>query len=103
MISSRRRHTRVALVTGVQTCALPISPNNMGPYWSNALNQRHINGPTIQPRAPFLASNHPFLRDLMALFTSLGEIGERSEERRVGNECVSTCRSRWSPDNKKKQ
>src|SRR3546814_9428977 len=23
--------------------------------------------------------------------------GDRSEERRVGNECVSTCRSRWSP------
>src|SRR3546814_6026420 len=23
--------------------------------------------------------------------------GGRSEERRVGNECVSTCRSRWSP------
>src|SRR3546814_20236296 len=26
----------------------------------------------------------------------------RSEERRVGKECVSTCRSRWSPKNKKK-
>ena len=26
------------------------------------------------------------------------EFGEvRSEERRVGKECVSTCRSRWSP------
>src|SRR3546814_11062147 len=25
--------------------------------------------------------------------------GPRSEERRVGKECVSTCRSRWSPDN----
>src|SRR3546814_11510420 len=24
-------------------------------------------------------------------------VGERSEERRVGKECVSTCRSRWSP------
>src|SRR3546814_4779681 len=24
-------------------------------------------------------------------------IWERSEERRVGKECVSTCRSRWSP------
>src|SRR3546814_3245524 len=24
-------------------------------------------------------------------------IGFRSEERRVGKECVSTCRSRWSP------
>src|SRR3546814_15625824 len=24
-------------------------------------------------------------------------VGLRSEERRVGKECVSTCRSRWSP------
>src|SRR3546814_19271004 len=29
--------------------------------------------------------------------------GERSEERRVGKECVSTCRSRWSPYHKKKK
>src|SRR3546814_12672147 len=27
----------------------------------------------------------------------------RSEERRVGKECVSTCRSRWSPDHSKKK
>src|SRR3546814_12664728 len=27
----------------------------------------------------------------------------RSEERRVGKECVSTCRSRWSPGHKKKK
>src|SRR3546814_10225859 len=27
--SSRRRHTRCALVTGVQTCALPISPRSL--------------------------------------------------------------------------
>src|SRR3546814_16812475 len=27
----------------------------------------------------------------------------RSEERRVGKECVSTCRSRWSPYNQKKK
>src|SRR3546814_12488613 len=26
-----------------------------------------------------------------------GGDGRRSEERRVGKECVSTCRSRWSP------
>src|SRR3546814_18407384 len=26
----------------------------------------------------------------------------RSEERRVGKECVRTCRSRWSPDRSKK-
>src|SRR3546814_12000180 len=28
--------------------------------------------------------------------------GFRSEERRVGTECVSTCRSRWSPEHYKK-
>src|SRR3546814_18783672 len=27
----------------------------------------------------------------------LGYPARRSEERRVGTECVSTCRSRWSP------
>src|SRR3546814_4792145 len=27
----------------------------------------------------------------------------RSEERRVGKECVSTCRSRWSPTNSNKK
>src|SRR3546814_12445986 len=27
----------------------------------------------------------------------------RSDERRVGKECVSTCRSRWSPYHKKKK
>src|SRR3546814_8261790 len=41
--SSRRRHTRCALVTGVQSCALPISGKERGqqveqsygyPYWS---------------------------------------------------------------------
>src|SRR3546814_18078603 len=29
------------------------------------------------------------------------EADVRSEERRVGKECVSTCRSRWSPDHEK--
>src|SRR3546814_20891968 len=29
--------------------------------------------------------------------------GERSEERRVGKECVSTCRTRWSTYHSKKQ
>src|SRR3546814_13416144 len=29
--------------------------------------------------------------------TFIDSNGKRSEERRVGKECVSTCRSRWSP------
>src|SRR3546814_12611348 len=42
---------------------------------------------------------HSVLRD--AAQVGQGEVVEirfRSEERRVGKECVSTCRSRWSPD-----
>src|SRR3546814_16159938 len=31
-----------------------------------------------------------------------GSGAPRSEERRVGKECVSTCRSRWSPDHEQK-
>src|SRR3546814_5897086 len=40
--SSRRRHTRCALVTGVQTCALPILKNSPSNYshWNNAANLR---------------------------------------------------------------
>src|SRR3546814_20843043 len=34
--------------------------------------------------------------DVLVHFSVLRDVG-RSEERRVGKECVSTCRSRWSP------
>src|SRR3546814_15842213 len=41
------------------------------------------------------------IRDLLTGLTEFGwqpvEEAGRSEERRVGKECVSTCRSRWSP------
>src|SRR3546814_19466348 len=36
-------------------------------------------------------------RDLTPIEAIDALTAHRSEERRVGNECVSTCRSRWSP------
>src|SRR3546814_1780189 len=36
-------------------------------------------------------------REHAALAVLVSRSGLRSEERRVGKECVSTCRSRWSP------
>src|SRR3546814_12519473 len=51
------------------------------------------------PIAYYIARSHPSVRNLLLLgvilpfWTSL----LRSEERRVGKECVSPCRSRWSP------
>src|SRR3546814_5708877 len=48
-------------------------------------------------RRPALA--HPAVRRarLHAAAGGFADAAERSEERRVGKECVSTCRSRWSP------
>src|SRR3546814_11646879 len=38
-----------------------------------------------------------YLKNVPNLQLVQGTPGQRSEERRVGKECVSTCRSRWSP------
>src|SRR3546814_13480429 len=35
--------------------------------------------------------------DTRTPYVDYGGMGVRSEERRVGKECVGTCRSRWSP------
>src|SRR3546814_16331892 len=49
-------------------------------------------------RAPMLivCGDHDFVR-VEHTVASTRLIADRSEERRVGKECVSTCRSRWSP------
>ena len=67
---------RDVAVTGVQTCALPIS-SGVGSTWTRA------GGTFYVPVAPWFG-----------IFTGGAIIlGGRSEERRVGKEC----RSRWSP------
>src|SRR3546814_2818518 len=74
--SSRRRHTRCALVTGVQTCALPILAREA----PSAKSSGGCSAP-VGPR-----------RSLWRAITWV-----RSEERRVGKEGVRTCRLRGSP------
>src|SRR3546814_20999191 len=50
------------------------------------------------------ASRRPHGAEAFAEPRSAHAAGERrSEERRVGKECVSTCRSRWSPYHYKKK
>src|SRR3546814_7182418 len=101
VFSSRRRHTSCALVTGVQTCALPIygsistSPLSYKDWFStrtaatNAMIQATYH---ILEIAEYLANEKKSSGITLHL-----DIEPRSEERRVGKECVSTCRSRWSP------
>src|SRR3546814_7075750 len=51
--SSRRRHTRCALVTGVQTCALPISEFGFG-ISSRAVQLVDLARNDLQPAIPIL-------------------------------------------------
>src|SRR3546814_6547705 len=90
--SSRRRHTRCALVTGVQTCALPISAEAfpVGSHLTVPFGVRRYHATVIERYG-----------DRVRIQIDVPGVDEpitsRSEERRVGKEGVSTCRSRWSP------
>src|SRR3546814_14495655 len=54
--------------------------------------------PLGSPSRPRYLLAYKITESISAVFTTRSE---RSEERRVGKECVSTCRSRWSPYHKK--
>src|SRR3546814_13868391 len=103
-----------ALVTGVQTCALPIYlvigrerraarlRQNLG----DRSRQRRLamvdvtDRPNVAMRLVTLkfCLGHSLCPAIRVLLSDLFVVDlSRSEERRVGKECVSTCRSRWSP------
>src|SRR3546814_16930942 len=101
-----------ALGTGVQTCALPIFPTMRlficgGAPVAPALMRRAaqaIPGCAISrafgsSEAPTVTLGVRGVEELELGATTDGRLVtmKRSEERRVGHECVSTCRSRWSP------
>src|SRR3546814_1140997 len=110
--SSRRRHTSCALVTGVQTCALPIF--HMGHALTFTVQDILIRYNRMAGRDALwqpgtdhagIATQMVVERNLAAEGIDRRDLGReafvakvRSEERRVGKEGVSTCRSRWSPD-----
>src|SRR3546814_4968615 len=107
VFSIRRRHTRCALVTGVQTCALPISVHAYGPveFFEDAdrllalvtrLTRLHEQGRD----KPWAVSDAPEdfirgqLKGIVGLRLPITRLDRKSVV--VGKECVSTCRSRWT-------
>src|SRR3546814_1035270 len=117
--SSRRRHTRCALVTGVQTWLFHLGVMEERDLQIGAqFAQRRRHHPqvvVVQPdRCAFRSFGGGTLReskidaaeDLPVILAKARAFPEgmqhrperfRSEERRVGKECVSTCSSRGSP------
>src|SRR3546814_17048860 len=125
--SSRRRHTRCALVTGVQTCALPISPRldakaiivadlNKG-FYTGAIDGR-VNNYRIEsvglfnidtnmdlktaPRGGFEIAGNVRARSTQLFNTGVRDLLRgnpvRSEESSVGKEWVRRGRTQWSSD-----
>src|SRR3546814_2428464 len=117
--SSRRRHTRCALVTGVQTCALPIfgvgvalrttkqGDAVLAELIKAAISDDHRTPGRFDDVDHALIGKQLSIRKVrqrtvvfypyQATAVDPSDQAERSEERRVGKECVRTCRSRWSP------
>src|SRR3546814_9479494 len=118
--SIRRRHTRCELVTGVQTCALPISGLQRRRLRDDVpdrprARRREPPGPADPllrlraglllrlllphrprhppPRAPLAGEAVTPHRPSPLLYLSCSA---SSDERRVGKACVCTCSSRWS-------
>src|SRR3546814_2641885 len=108
VFSSRRRHTSCALVTGVQTCALPIyqiKDEIIQAFLPRAFIRKSGTFAAIDAERGLILVNSASPKKAEDLLSTLREaIGSlpvrpltRSEVRRVGKECGSTCRSRWSP------
>src|SRR3546814_17006808 len=109
--SSRRRHTSCALVTGVQTCALPIWQARVQELVQEVSDDLGI---SVNPRFgrwnPATGQDEPEEGANGVLVPDAGAPpredepggvppgGERSEERRVGKGGVRPFSSRWSPD-----
>src|SRR3546814_5265967 len=113
--SSRRRHTSCALVTGVQTCALPIcdgrrkirfDPQKLSPTEKRdrlELTEKKDLHLREGDRIRWTANDkdrglHNAALARVLTVDASGVTVERSEERRVGKEWGRTCRSRWSPE-----
>src|SRR3546814_15534175 len=121
--SSRRRHTRCALVTGVQTCALPIlegtetallMASGMSAISTTILALVARGDHVVAQRRHYMSTSKLFEEvlprfgvestivdqtDLEAIAAAIRpETRLRSERRRVRKGCCRKCRTRWSPD-----
>src|SRR3546814_8280726 len=101
--SSRRRHTMCALETGLQTCARPILGRLDNSIAFEPAGEREMQGDRKQIERDETVESELERVVGVGRMKPVAHRPHRSEERRVGKECVSTCRSRWSPYHSQKK
>src|SRR3546814_12638610 len=100
---------RISSTAGIPTAKPPIAAPPMNAMMLNMLcnlQPKKSLGEINPPVVKFAGNAQPLGSLRVVAFKRLQEISGalgRSEERRVGKECVSTGRSRWSPDPYKKK
>src|SRR3546814_19567745 len=106
--ATRNRHTRCALGTGVQTCALPISSQVVALKLGLADRKLIISVDRLDYSKGLLERFAAF-EQLLEIepdhgsHVSFVKLEQRSEERGAGKGGVGQCRTGWSRDNYKKK
>src|SRR3546814_6654035 len=93
LFSSRRRHTRCALVTGVQTCALPICEQCVRCVATATIGKGAFLGHIGQEAD--VAYKQGLVDGQACVQAAKAVVLRRSEERCVGKEWVGRCSYRW--------
>src|SRR3546814_20519923 len=90
------------LASGCATTATPLAPDAIEEATPEPEAPEYI--PVVRYGRYTLVELAPTAaqQDLLLQNIEVSMPEDRSEERRAGKECVSTCRSRWSPDHSKK-
>src|SRR3546814_7812280 len=89
------RSRRIA-VLGIKTEAQTSQPAFYVPQYMQQAGYTIVPVPVYYPEVRTILDQAVYRR-LAEIPTHVDMVNVRSEERRVGKECVSTCRSRWSP------
>src|SRR3546814_15166737 len=87
---TRRLHSSLARELGRRILSGEFPPGHLFPGEIEFSHQLDLSRSALREAFRILSAK--------GLVESRHKAGTRSEERRVGQECVSTCRSRWSPE-----
>src|SRR3546814_13452730 len=98
-LPAARRLPMLALPAALLACTSPIAlAADANTADATTLDTIQVTAPIAKDTGPATKTDTPLLEVPQSISLITARDLQRSEERRVGTECVRTCRSRWAPD-----